>query len=49
VVTTDANGIATLNGMNGNSMECSYASGPFTIVVSTTGGGQITFNETVSS
>ena len=49
MVTTDANGIATLNQLNGNSMQCFDASGSFTVVVSTTGGGQITFNETVSS
>jgi hypothetical protein len=48
-VITDANGIGTVNQLNGNSMQCFNGSGPFTIAVYTTGGGQITFNETVSS
>ena len=46
---TDANGIATLNQMNGNSMQCFNASGWFTIEVNTIGGSQIFFNEAVSS
>ena len=51
LVTTDANGIATLNYMGGKSMVCYYASGPFTIQAYTTGGSltPVTFNETVSS
>jgi hypothetical protein len=48
-VYTDANGIATANVMWGNGMIAYYASGPFTVVASTGGGGQVTFNETVSS
>jgi hypothetical protein len=51
VVTTDANGIATLNRLYGVSVVCYYASGPFTVLASTTGGSPtpVTFNETVSS
>jgi hypothetical protein len=49
VVYTDANGIATANMREGNGMDACYASGSFTVVASTGGGGQVTFNETVSS
>jgi hypothetical protein len=49
MITTDANGVATLNHMGGNSVSCYYAAASFTIVASPMGGSPVTFSLVVTS